>query len=85
MKIVLFYTKIFCFCYVLTSCQPPPSHPNSTPSDVIVSFEVYQGDTINRTDASGRKQGKWYIFSNGRTGKTSDTIFYKNGKEIKMN
>jgi antitoxin component YwqK of YwqJK toxin-antitoxin module len=31
------------------------------------SFELYKGDTINRKDANGKKQGPWHIFGKSRT------------------
>lgn len=30
---------------------------------ITQTFELYKGDTINRTDASGQKQGKWVVFN----------------------
>jgi hypothetical protein len=38
------------------------------------------GDTCNRVDTKGRKQGKWYILKNGII---SDTLMYKDGIKVK--
>ncbi len=44
------------------------------------SFELYRGDTINRTDKNRQKQGKWiHFFRNPKT--IREIGPYKNGRK----
>ncbi|MDX2171741.1 MAG: hypothetical protein SFY56_01385 [Bacteroidota bacterium] len=72
--------------YLVSSCQNDSSrNPVSLKdSSSIRSFEIYKGDTCNRADWKGRKQGKWYLF-NKKNLKVIDTVFYKDGIEINKN
>jgi len=47
---------------LIQSCgkQIADKHPDRNPK-AIQSCETYGGDTINRTDVSGQKQGHWEI------------------------
>jgi antitoxin component YwqK of YwqJK toxin-antitoxin module len=45
------------------------------------SFEVYAGDTVNRIDVSGRKQGLWVTRNLARTKKLEEGNYVDNRKE----
>jgi hypothetical protein len=67
---------------LIFACQPAPMHPENQYQEdraKIAEFEVFHGDTCNRKDMLGRKQGKWYSYSNG---KKSDTLYYENDSLI---
>jgi hypothetical protein len=70
LSIILF--MIFC----LNSCKNNSCGAIQTAAadTDIQSWEVIKGDTVNRTDRKGRKQGVWYILDHH---KVKDTIIYK--------
>ncbi len=45
------------------------------------SFQIYQGDTINRVDISGKKQGLWIYFNDKYKNKIVQKGFYKDGRK----
>jgi len=48
---------------------------------VSQSFEIYQNDTINRTDANNKKQGNWiYFFKNDKTQIEKEGVYENNRK-----
>lgn len=53
---------------------------NMDPHPGWAQCEVIEGDTVNRIDAKGRKQGIWYILDRY---KVKDTIVYKDGVVVK--
>lgn len=69
---------------MLSACSREKTKAERHP-DSISSFELFRSDTINRTDVSGRKQGKWYLFENNDRTKVPDTVFYKDGKVVQKN
>ncbi|MBA3665787.1 MAG: hypothetical protein H0W61_16520 [Bacteroidetes bacterium] len=63
------------FIFLVSCNHTPPAEVNPWSS-----CEVIQGDTCNRTDSKGRKQGKWYQTETSPSEfKIKDTIFYKDG------
>lgn len=67
---------------LLFACQPAPMHPDdpyhADPANTG-TYEIYKGDTCNRVDSKGRRQGKWFSFSEG---KIKDTLYYRDGNTI---
>jgi serine phosphatase RsbU (regulator of sigma subunit) len=55
-----FYILVFCFATSWTFAQQNNS--------VYQSYEIYLGDTINRIDKSGQKQGRWIYFGKDKKG-----------------
>lgn len=71
-NIAIIFISIFGF----TNC-------NNSPTE-YKSFEMTpQGDTINVTDMNGKKQGVWVNTKRQETIVSSDTIYYKDGTEVK--
>lgn len=85
MKTNIFKPASLFFCFIMIACQNK-SAEKSFPPNAIVTWEVIGGDTCNRIDASGRKQGLWCKYNMSDNGpKTSDTAFYKDGNELFKN
>jgi hypothetical protein len=78
------FGNTICFAvFLITSC-----HNDSGKNQVSVrdsssmrTFAIYKGDTCNRADWKGRKQGNWYFFDK-KNHEITDTIYYKDGIEI---
>jgi hypothetical protein len=47
------------------------------------TFELYNGDTINRMDANGLKQGVWIRFEHTSVTKIKDTVVYKDNVPVR--
>ena len=65
------------------------SAPLETEKPYLLSYEVgWRGDTFNKTDLSGLKQGKWFIYrynnpESHTNGRQLDSVgFYKDGKKV---
>ncbi len=72
-------------CYFLiTSCQNDSLKKDRVISDSSATFrcEIYKGDTCNRLDYRGNKQGKWYIYD--KQHQLKDTLYYKNGVLVEV-
>lgn len=69
--------------FLVTSCHNDSGkNPVSLrDSSSMRSAEIYKGDTCNRKDWRGNKQGKWYLFDKKNL-EVKDTVFYKDGIEI---
>jgi len=67
-----FYILFFCFAVFQTFAQQSNS--------VYQSYETYLGDTINRIDKSGQKQGRWIYFGKDRKGWVNR--FFKHGQMV---
>ncbi len=63
------YLNIFLFLFVASS------------SAQWKSYKIYQGDTINRVDQQGRKQGLWIYFNDKYEGGIVQKGYYKDGKK----
>lgn len=78
-----YFISISLVVVLITSCQND-SRKNEVSvrdSSSMRSAEIYKGDTCNRKDWRGNKQGKWYLFDKKNL-EVTDTVFYKDGIEI---
>jgi hypothetical protein len=69
--------------FLITSCHngSGKNEVSVRDSSSIRNCEIYKGDTCNRADWKGRKQGNWYFFDK-KNHEITDTIYYKDGIEI---
>jgi len=64
------------FIFILTF-----SYFSFTQAVLSQTFEIYQSDTINKTDALNKKQDRWITFHPGNTSKIEKEGFYENNRK----
>jgi len=79
MKLFLKCSGVLFSLFFVFSCKNNSCGAIQTAERITIkSSEVINGDTVNRMDTEGRKQGVWYILHKNRHS-ISDTVVYRNG------